>query len=118
MHFRDYYGLATFVRPPLSPVTVTETFVHVVNFHGLWNGLGKDDSPDRLEQSRKIVETIKKIDGEIILCGDFNLNPNTESMAIVEAAGLRNLVKEYGITSTRTSLYAKPGRITSWFPRG
>ena len=143
-HFRDYYGLATFVRSPLAPVSVTETFVHkfkefepgeeealharniqitsyerpakfsVVNFHGLWNGQGKGDSPDRLEQSRKIVDALKTLEGEVILCGDFNLNPDTESIATIEAAGLRNLVKEYGVTSTRTSLYPKPGRFADY----
>ncbi len=143
-HFRDYYGLATFVRPPRIPVFADEIFVHkfkefepgeeegfharniqittydepkqfsVVNFHGLWNGQGKGDSPDRLEQSRKIVEGLKTAKGEVILCGDFNLEPYTESMAILEASGLRNLVKEYGITGTRTRLYQKPGKFADY----
>lgn len=86
----------------------------VINFHGLWNGQGKGDSSDRLEQSRKIVEALKFLKGEIVLCGDFNLEPDTESMAIIEAAGLRNLVKEYGVTSTRTSLYTKPGKFADY----
>ena len=37
--------------------------------------------------------------------GDFNLRPDTESVRMLEAAGLRNLVREYGIETTRTSLY-------------
>ncbi len=45
---------------------------------------------------------------DFILCGDFNLLPETESLQLFERAGLRNLIKEYGITSTRTSFYNKP----------
>jgi endonuclease/exonuclease/phosphatase family metal-dependent hydrolase len=40
-----------------------------------------------------------------VLCGDFNLLPDAGSMRIFGAAGLRNLVLEFGVTSTRTSLY-------------
>ena len=43
-----------------------------------------------------------------MLCGDFNLLPDTESLRMLESAGLRNLVVECGVTSTRTSLYARP----------
>ncbi len=89
------------------------TFMHekvkntVINFHGLWNGKGKTDSDDRIEQSNNIVRFIKELDGEVILCGDFNLLPDTKSIKILEDAGLRNLVDEYGILSTRTSYYTK-----------
>ena len=31
--------------------------------------------------------------------------PSTESIKILENTGMRNLVKEYGITNTRTSYY-------------
>lgn len=86
----------------------------VINFHGLWNGMGKDDSEDRLEQSRKISSFIKDLSGGVILGGDFNLNPNTESMKILEDAGLRNLVKDYGVTSTRTPLYDKSGKFADY----
>lgn len=77
----------------------------VINFHGLWNGLGKGDSEDRLEQSRNILAFTAGIGGHIVLCGDFNLSPDTESMRMLESSGFRNLISEYGVTSTRTSLY-------------
>ncbi|HSE34638.1 MAG TPA: endonuclease/exonuclease/phosphatase family protein, partial [Candidatus Paceibacterota bacterium] len=35
---------------------------------------------------------------------DFNILPDTESMSILEN-GMRNLVKEFGVESTRTPLY-------------
>lgn len=88
--------------------------VHVINFHGLWNGQGKGDSEDRIEQSGKIIEYLKGLSGEIILGGDFNLLPDTESMQVFESFGLRNLVKEFGITSTRTARYKKDERFADY----
>jgi endonuclease/exonuclease/phosphatase family metal-dependent hydrolase len=80
----------------------------VVNVHALWNGKGKTDTNERLEQSQKIVNFLRSIDTKIILCGDFNLRLDTRSLEKIEAAGLKNLIKEYQIDSTRTSLYTKP----------
>jgi endonuclease/exonuclease/phosphatase family metal-dependent hydrolase len=80
----------------------------VINFHGLWNGKGKTDTEDRINQSRNILAFTQKLNGEHILCGDFNLLPDTESLKLFEREGLRNLVKEYKISSTRTSFYTKP----------
>lgn len=85
----------------------------VVNVHGLWNGKGKDDTPERIAQSKLIKEFLDRSRGVKILCGDFNLNPETESIELLEK-GMRNLVKEYGITSTRTSLYTKPGKFADY----
>lgn len=82
--------------------------ITIVNFHGLWNGKGKKDTEDRIQQSKNILECTSKLGGEYILCGDFNLLPDTESLKLFETAGLRNLIKEYGISSTRTSFYTKP----------
>jgi len=88
--------------------------VTIINFHGLWNGKGKTDNEDRILQSRNIVDFIGGLKGEVVLCGDFNLLPDTESIKIFEDAGLRNLIKEYGITSTRTSHYTKPGKYADY----
>jgi endonuclease/exonuclease/phosphatase family metal-dependent hydrolase len=48
-----------------------------------------------------------------ILCGDFNLRPETKSMARVKA-GMRDLIDEFNITSTRTALYDKPERYADY----
>lgn len=84
-----------------------ETYT-IFGVHGMWDQSGKSDTPERIEQSKRIVEYIKKFSGNIILCGDFNLRPDTESVKMIERElGLRNLITEYGVTSTRTSLYKK-----------
>jgi endonuclease/exonuclease/phosphatase family metal-dependent hydrolase len=85
----------------------------VMNFHGLWNGQGKTDTEDRLLQSRNIKAFMDTLEGGKILAGDFNLLPKTESLAILEE-GMRNLVTEYGVTSTRSSLYTKPEKYADY----
>ncbi|MEK7451825.1 MAG: endonuclease/exonuclease/phosphatase family protein [Patescibacteria group bacterium] len=86
----------------------------IMNFHGLWNGQGKSDSPDRLAQSERIMEFIQTINNPIVLCGDFNLSPETESLKKLESLGLRNLIRENNITSTRTSFYTKPEKFADY----
>ena len=88
------------VRSPSGPLSV-------FNFHGLWNGQGKGDSDERIAQSRRILDFIGGRREPFVLCGDFNLLPDAESLRMLESAGLRNLVVEFGVTSTRTSLYAR-----------
>lgn len=86
----------------------------VINFHGLWNGKGKTDSEERILQSKRIIDFVESLDTPVILTGDFNLLPETESISIIEGFGLRNLIKEYNIKSTRTSLYDKEEKYADY----
>lgn len=137
------YGVAMFVKKSMAVIEEGEVIIHesqnkaeeinghhdrnlqwlktelsgkpltVVNVHGLWNGKGKTDTPERIAQSEKIRDFLRAIDGPKILCGDFNLEPSTESLKIA-GEGMRDLVREYGVTSTRTSLYEKPVRFADY----
>ena len=80
-----------------------EKFI-VCNLHGIWSKQGKEDSPSRLKQSRKINKFLGNQLSEKILCGDFNLGLNTESIKILEK-DMRNLIKEYKIKTTRNKLF-------------
>jgi endonuclease/exonuclease/phosphatase (EEP) superfamily protein YafD len=86
----------------------------VCNFHGLWNGKGKTDSESKISQSKKIIDFTATLDGNAILCGDFNLLPNTESIKLLEEAGFQNLIRKYNVTSTRTSYYTKPEKYADY----
>lgn len=86
----------------------------VINFHGLWTGLGKGDTDDRILQSKNIINFIEKLKGEVVFCGDFNLRPDTESVKIFEDFGLRNLIVENNITDTRTSYYKRSERFADY----
>lgn len=80
--------------------------LEIDNFHGLWVNGPKTDTPERLDQSRSVAAALARHPGSKVLCGDFNLLPDTRSVRILEEeAGLRNLVVERGVPSTRTPLY-------------
>jgi exonuclease III len=90
--------------------------VTIAQFHGLRTSEGKGDTPARLQQSesvKKFIEERRKEGKEVVLCGDFNMAPDTESMSILEK-GMRNLIKDYGITSTRSELYERANRYSDY----
>jgi exonuclease III len=95
--------------------TSAGTSYALCNFHGLWTGKDKLDTETRLEQSKNIVKSLVGHQGKRILGGDFNLRPDTESVRIIEQQGnFRNLIREYNIQSTRTSLYTKSDRFADY----
>lgn len=85
----------------------------IMNVHGLWNGMGKSDTNERITQSNEIKSFTNTIKTPFILAGDFNLRPDTESLKIV-AEGLNDLVNIYDIHSTRTSYYTKEERYADY----
>jgi len=90
---------AQFIEFPKSGKEYT-----IVNFHGLWSGEERLDSDDRIEQSKRLKELFNTLGGTKIVCGDFNLTKDTKSLAILDD-GMRNLIKENSVTSTRPERY-------------
>ncbi len=78
----------------------------IMNVHGLWNGMGKTDTPERIAQSQKIRDFMDSLHTPKILCGDFNLRPETKSLEILKK-GMKDMVEIYQIPSTRSSHYPK-----------
>ncbi len=136
----DFYGLAIFVKKNIVVKNHGGCFIHetewtkrgnhsrnlqyitielageplvIVNVHGLWNGMGKTDTEDRISQSKRIKEFLDSQAGSKVVIGDFNLSPDTQSLAIVEK-GMVNLIKKYDIQSTRTSLYTKDNKFADY----
>lgn len=85
----------------------------ILNIHGHWVSGDKLDNAGRIRQSEIIVETLKSMPGPNILCGDFNLNPETESIKMIDKE-IKNLIKEYNISSTRTNLYTKDEKYADY----
>ena len=85
----------------------------ILNVHALWNGKGKTDTAERIAQSTRISEFMATISIPKILCGDFNLRPDTESVRILEN-GMNNLIKKYDINSTRSHLYLKEEKFADY----
>lgn len=84
-----------------------------MNVHGLWNGKGKEDSPSRIKQSNKIKQFLHEINEPKILCGDFNLRPDTHSLKIIQGK-MRSLIQEYNIQDTRTKHCKKTERFADY----
>ena len=78
----------------------------IINFHGLWTGGGKEDNEKRILQSNNLKRFLKNVQGKKVLCGDFNLDITTKSLDILED-GMRNLIKENKVASTRSHYYKK-----------
>lgn len=88
--------------------------VTVLNLHGLWQrDSKKTDTKERLEQSERIREFFASVDHKKMLCGDFNIILDSEAMRKFEE-GMRNLVKEYGVQSTRNSHYPKEEKFADY----
>ncbi len=74
--------------------------VCIMNVHGFCKPTDKNDSPETLLQSRMIIESASRF-GKSVIAGDFNLNPGTKSISMLEESGWINLIREYGIKTTR-----------------
>jgi endonuclease/exonuclease/phosphatase family metal-dependent hydrolase len=136
------YGIGTFVKKTITILEESEILIHenpnyigrgpthsrnmqlltlnsnnstfnIANVHGLWNGLGKGDSQERIIQATKIKTTLSSVDNPLVLCGDFNLNPDTKSIDIIKE-GMRDLISENNVKSTRTSLYTKENKFADY----
>lgn len=88
----------------ISQIKKDGEFYNIFNFHGQWYPGDKMDTKNRINQSNKILKLLKKAPSKKILCGDFNLMPNTKSMQILEEE-MVNLIREYKISTTRVRKY-------------
>lgn len=72
------------------------------NVHGIPIPGHKLDTPARLLQSQAILDAISG--DAIIIGGDFNLLPETESVQVFAEHGYRNLIADFDIKTTRNRL--------------
>lgn len=91
------YGLYTKIQSE-------NQILNLINVHGIALPGNKLDNPKRIEQSKAFIDFMKKVDGPKIIGGDFNLEPDTESVQMFEKNGYRNLISEYKIKTTRNHL--------------
>jgi hypothetical protein len=94
--------------------------INLLDVHGKVLPGDKNDTPIRLKQSETIIDFMKDKEGSKIIGGDFNLNPDTKSVAMFEEAGYRNLIKDFDIKNTRNEISWKqfqddPGYIKQYF---
>lgn len=120
-----YYGLATYVsrkHTVLSTHTIMQynngpglalycviqgalgRSIAVTNVHGAPQPGDKVDTPDRIFQSESVIQHLRSENIYSIVMGDFNLMPDTQSIAMFEANGYHNLIEEYAIETTRNHI--------------
>lgn len=49
-----------------------------------------------------------------MICGDFNVEPDSETLKILNGAGMIDLVTHRGFESTRNSHYKKSGKFADY----
>lgn len=94
-----------------------DRFIVVAQMHGLRDLRGKMDTPERLEQAHRLVDMVRTIaepGDTLAVCGDFNVEPASETLAVLATLGLTELVTTGGFSGTRTASYTKPGRFADY----
>ena len=95
----------------------TAKTVVVAHLHGLRELTGKGDTPARNAQTARLIELIGRIrhkgDG-LVVCGDFNVLPDSRMLSTLRDIGLTELVTSRGFTDTRTSHYPKTPRYADY----
>lgn len=89
----------------------------IVHLHGLRELDGKGDTPARDAQTSRLIELIGRIrnkDDRLVVCGDFNVLPESRMLATLRDIGLTELVTTRGFTDTRTSFYRKTPRFADY----
>ncbi len=92
-------------------------FVGITHMHGLRDLAGKGDTPERLAQARRLLALSDQLTqaGDLrVICGDFNVGPDSETLNLLKAAGMVELVTSGGFPGTRTSHYGKAGRYADY----
>lgn len=85
-------------------------WLHVFNIHGIW-GFDGEDSPERLRMSEIIVNEINQKQPAVLM-GDFNLLPNTQTIANIEQH-LVNVFKDELTTTFNMRHKTNPGYAIS-----
>lgn len=91
----------------------------ITHMHGLRDPRGKMDTPDRDLQGQRLFELASQVSkpGELaVICGDFNVGPESTTLTRLRQAGFIELVTDRGCAGTRTSHYPKPGRFADYMP--
>lgn len=103
---RNAHGVRVFDHVRKRAIAVTQ-------MHGLRDPAGKHDTPDRRAQAQRLLDLSRSLarPGDLtILCGDFNVEPGSETLTLLQGAGLTDLVTAGGFPGTRSTQYRKPGR--------
>ena len=75
------------------------------------------DTPERAAQAQRLLDLSRKvseIDDLSVICGDFNVEPASDTLKILVDAGMTELVTDQSYKTTRNSYYKKPGKFADY----
>ena len=99
----DDYNIRAFQH---VQVAINGKKLNILNHHGHHIDSHKLGDDETLRQVKQICEYIKSLDGSVILCGDFNLAPESDSIKLING-NLNNLSVKYSLKTTRSKLTYK-----------
>lgn len=83
----------------VSDIQIGTQNLRILNYHGIWSK-DKMGTERTKAASRKLLELAEEVDYPTIICGDFNLFPDTESIHLLTEKFI-SLVDTYNIMYTR-----------------
>lgn len=92
--------------------------ITIGHMHGLRDpAAGKHDTPARAAQAERLAALVAgaaEPGARLVVCGDFNVLPESGTFGVLARLGLADLVTGRGFADTRTSYYAKPERFADY----
>ncbi|MEP5731399.1 MAG: endonuclease/exonuclease/phosphatase family protein [Sulfitobacter sp.] len=91
--------------------------ISITHMHGLRDLNGKADTPERDLQAQRLLEMSSTVSADHdlrVICGDFNVKENSETLRLLEQAGMTELVTARGFPGTRNAQYEKPGKFADY----
>ena len=89
-----------------SIIRISGKPTNIITHHGYWVPEHKNGNEQTLLQMKRLSSYMDSLSGPIILTGDFNLAPNSESLNELNNK-LRNLSVGYNLATTRNKLTHK-----------
>ena len=100
---KDDYNIRAFQHVLID---INNKKLNILNHHGHHIDSHKLGDEETERQVKQISDYIKTLEGAVILCGDFNLSPESKSIRLLDKS-LRNLSVENKLTTTRSKLTYK-----------
>jgi endonuclease/exonuclease/phosphatase family metal-dependent hydrolase len=70
-----------------------------------------------MKQARRLLDIaqhLSEADDLRVICGDFNVDPKSDTLELLKATGMVELVTGRGFNTTRSLQYKKPGKFADY----
>ncbi|WP_299749713.1 endonuclease/exonuclease/phosphatase family protein [uncultured Boseongicola sp.] len=77
----------------------------------------KSDTAERMVQANRLIglaTSVAEANDALVVCGDFNVEQDSNALDILAEARLYDLVTAHGFSGTRIAVYKKSGRFADY----